>query len=365
MTPVFANPCAGVVCSTASQCKTAGSCAGGACSAPTNKPAGTSCNTYLGSLAGNCDGAGACGVPCTGVTCTGDEACFTCGPTTGLCDVPRAPNADCEIDVPGDGTCSCEHVCVSKCASVTCGSCQACDATSGLCATTAGADCDLVETNDGTCDAAAECISKCPLVSVCAACQACVSATGACATDPSQAGQACTPAGDCTVAGTGTCASGVCSGATNEPQGTACNTYLGSSAGNCDGAGACDVPPCAGVTCTGDEACFTCGPATGLCDVPRATNADCEIDVPGDGTCSCEDVCVSKCASVTCTNSNECKTCGPTTGLCDTNKSNNTPCTLDVRRRALLTTCPVGRRRGLLAISGPTCLDGTCCPVAT
>jgi hypothetical protein len=164
-TPVPANPCAGVVCFTTNQCKTAGACAGGACPAPTNKAAGTSCATYLGSSPGNCDGAGVCSALCTGVTCTGANQCLTCGLTTGACDTPKAGTPACDFTAAGNGKCNVGGACVAACDLTTCPSTQCTDpgtcSGAGVCSAptnkAAGTACTITAAADGLCDSAGAC----------------------------------------------------------------------------------------------------------------------------------------------------------------------------------------------------------------
>ncbi len=75
---------------------------------------------------------------------------------------------------------------------------------------------------------------------------------------------------------------------------------------------------------------------------------------------------VPPCTGVACAGADECRTCGPTTGACDVDAPNGTPCTGAVSRRRGLLLPACARRRGLLVPLQNTCSDGTCqagCPL--
>ena len=243
-TCVGSNP---VTC-TAGTCQNPGTCnpSTGQCSAPTNRPDGTTCSDGNACTQSDSCQAGTC-VGSNPVTCTAPDACHsagTCNPATGVCGTP--PNRP-------DGTaCNDGNACTQS------DSCQA-----GTC----------VGSNPVTCTAPDACHSA----------GTCNPATGVCGTPPNRPdgtacndGNACTQSDSC-QAGTcvgsnpvtcnapdachsaGTCnpATGVCGTPPNRPDGTACND------GNaCTQSDSCQAGTCVGsnpVTCTAPDACHSAG----------------------------------------------------------------------------------------------------------
>jgi hypothetical protein len=115
------SKCAGACPAATAECKVAGTCAPltGACAAETNKAAGALCATYAIGGAGNCNGAGVCAAPCTGVVCPAATAqckvAGTCSTATRACaaETDKAAGAACTITAAGDGACDGAGACAA------------------------------------------------------------------------------------------------------------------------------------------------------------------------------------------------------------------------------------------------------------
>eukprot|EP01052_Picozoa_sp_SAG31_P031894 SAG31_NODE_3432_length_4280_cov_1.816073_1_plen_845_part_00 len=80
------DACADVTCPAASECKVAGTCSGGTCSAETNAQDGTACNDGDDSTTGDACVVGICEASCLGVTCSATSECKVAGTcSAGLC----------------------------------------------------------------------------------------------------------------------------------------------------------------------------------------------------------------------------------------------------------------------------------------
>jgi hypothetical protein len=237
--------------------KIAGTCSGGACSAPTQ-----SCAPYF------CNGAGACQT-----SCAGDGECaggFYCA--GGSCVAKAAAGATCTAAnqcLTGycvDGVC---------CGSAACGSCQACNVggSAGTCAPLAAgaADPKGVCTDNGApscgtngrCDGAGGCQKY---------------------TDGTSCAAATCPAGSATLKLAGTCSGGSCQVSTQS-----CAPYF------CDGAGACQT------SCNVDVDC-----AAGF----YCTSGACVAKTVQGGACTADNQCgTGHCVDNVCCGSSSCGSC--------------------------------------------------------
>src|SRR5207247_1248779 len=123
-------------------------------------------------------------------------------------------------------------------------------------------------------------------------CKTCDSTTGQC-TVPKANGVGCDDGNACTQ--TDTCQAGTCTGANP-------------------------------VSCTGTNQCKTCEPTSGQCTVPKANGVGCDDGNACTQTDTCQAGTCTGSNPVSCTGTNQCKTCEPTSGQCIVPKANGVAC---------------------------------------
>ena len=306
-----------VVCAGATACTTSGVCnpSTGLCQSGTPKPNGTTCDDNNLCTSGDVCQSGTCkGTP---TVCTGDQchAAGTCDPTTGVCFNPNVVNGTAcndsvkctSADVCTDGVCGGSPV---VCAPLdSCHESGTCDETAGTCSNPISADGKTC--SDG---------NACTQTDVCAA--------GVCkGSNPVQ----CSGTSACTTAGTCNPMTGMCTGGTPKPNGTACD-----DGSKCTSNDSCTAGTCGGVAvvCTALDTCHdtgTCDPGTGTCSNP--VSADGKICSDGNA-CTQTDTCSSgSCVGsnpVACQGETPCASagvCQPSNGQClSSPKQNGTPC---------------------------------------
>ncbi|MBI2394944.1 MAG: hypothetical protein HYV09_35570 [Deltaproteobacteria bacterium] len=329
----------GQVCSVGADCASGvcnnGVCCSGACS-------GTCKKCELGTGA------------CTSVisaddpdTCTGGSTCDASGACKAKAGQACTASSDCNSGICDGGIC---------CAA-TCGTCQKCLASTGLCGALTGADDPDTCTGVKTCDG-----------------------TGTCKTKP---GKACTAGSECAsgVCQDGVCCGGACSGAckTCVAESGACVSVTSSDdpdscsgTSTCDAAGACKKKSGAGQTCGSAGECANglcvdgyccdtgCGGACDRCNLPSKLGT-CSPAVSGDpGQPSCSPVTCNGTSGL-CPGSGACTSdaaCGAgyycdATGQCASQKLQGTACNASAGadcKGAGCRVCATGH-----------CVDGFCC----